>query len=85
MTTRKITARDLRALEIINNGGRLVTALVRGWQGREQQAYWLENADRQRVAGFGYATFNALVDAGLLVRDMDTVYGSTCRRVFVAA
>ena len=85
MTTGKITARDLRALEIINSGGRLVTALVCGWRGREKQAYWLEDSDSNRVSGFGHATFHALVDAGLAVRDMDTVYGSTCRRVFVSA
>lgn len=84
MNTKSLSARDARALAIIDAGGRLVTALRRSYGGGEKQAYWVEDAHGRRVSGFGFRTFHNLVDSGMVKRDRGTLYGSTCRRVFVA-
>lgn len=73
-----------KALEILKAGGRFETALRRAYTGGEKQAYWLETKDGLPVKGFSTVTFYELEDAGLLRRDMETLYGSTCHRTYYA-
>ena len=85
MMTIKLNARDLRALNIIRNGGRAVSALRRNFHGAEQQAYWIVDATGAKVPGLGFKTIMNLCDAGLLARDGGVWFGSTCRREWIAA
>ncbi len=71
-----------KALEILKAGGRFETALRRAYTGGEKQAYWLESHPGVKVNGFGCVTFHELEKAGLLRRDWDVNYGSTCHRRF---
>lgn len=73
-----------QALEILKTGGRFETALRRAYMGGEKQTYWLESHPTVKVKGFGYVTFRELEAAGLLRRDNDVNYGSTCHRRFYA-
>jgi len=74
-----------QALEILKAGGRYETALRRAYTGGEKQAYWIENAAGIVVKGFSTVTFYELQGAGLLRRDMETLYGSTCHRTYYIA
>lgn len=77
-TATKLTARDRKALEILKNGGRIVSQLRRNYFGHLKQEYWFENGQRERVKGFGWTSYRNLTNAGLAKRDMDAWYGSTC-------
>ena len=84
-TTSKLNARDLRALDIIRAGGRAVSALRRNFHGVEQQAYWIVDAAGAKVPGLGYRTIMNLCNSGLLTRDPEVWFGSTCHREWIAA
>jgi hypothetical protein len=58
--------RAKKALAVLEAGGYFRKALETQWRGGEKFAMRLRNANGHVVAGYGFKTFYALEDAGLL-------------------
>lgn len=78
---KKLTARDNKALSLMNDGAKFRRRLERTYMG-EKLTTRLVGKGGIGIAGFGFQTWNALLGRGLIARDRDTLYGSACVEEF---